>query len=103
MKKKVLALLMLCGLLATSVFASGNSEETTSSEPVKIQIGFENSMSEPLGQALKQWQTLVAEQGDGSMEIELFPDSQLGSKSKLIDSMLLGEPVMTLADGAFLC
>jgi len=101
MKKKVLALLMLCGLLATSVFASGNSEETTSSEPVKIQIGFENSMSEPLGQALKQWQTLVAEQGDGSMEIELFPDSQLGSKSKLIDSMLLGEPVMTLADGAF--
>lgn len=102
MKKRVLALVLLSGLLATSLFANGNSEKAAAStEPVKIQIGFENSMSEPIGQALKQWQTLVAEKGDGSLEIELFPDSQLGSKSKLIDSMLLGEPVMTLADGAF--
>ena len=30
-----------------------------------------------------------------------FPDSQLGSKSELIDTMLIGEPVITLADGAF--
>ncbi|OHE66391.1 MAG: C4-dicarboxylate ABC transporter substrate-binding protein, partial [Treponema sp. GWB1_62_6] len=41
------------------------------------------------------------EKGDGSMEIVLYPDSQLGSKNSLIDSMLLGEPVITLADGAF--
>lgn len=43
----------------------------------------------------------MEEKGDGSIKIELFPDSQLGSKSELIDSMLLGEPVVTLADGAF--
>ena len=35
------------------------------------------------------------------MAIEVYPDSQLGDKSSLIDSMLLGEPVCTLADGAF--
>ena len=35
------------------------------------------------------------------MKITLYPDSQLGSKNELIDSMLLGEPVATLADGAF--
>jgi tripartite ATP-independent transporter DctP family solute receptor len=102
MKKKVLALLMLSGLLVTSLFANGNTEKVAASpKPVKVQIGFGNSMAEPIGQALKEWQSLVAEQGDGSLVIELFPDSQLGSKSKLIDSMLLGEPVMTLADGAF--
>ena len=33
--------------------------------------------------------------------MEIFPDSQLGNKTDLIDQMLLGEPVMTLADGAF--
>lgn len=70
-------------------------------EPVTLQIGFENSMSEPIGQALTRWQELVAEKGDGSLKIELFPDSQLGNKTDLIDQMLLGEPVMTLADGAF--
>lgn len=102
MKKRTCALIILCGLLATSLFASGNTEKADSSAaPVTIQIGFENSMSEPIGQALEKWQSLVAEKGDGSLVIELFPDSQLGSKSKLIDSMLLGEPVVTLADGAF--
>ena len=35
------------------------------------------------------------------LTIELFPDSQLGNKTDIIDQMLLGEPVMTLADGAF--
>ena len=66
-----------------------------------LQIGFENSLSEPIGQALVKWQELVAEKGDGSLTIELFPDSQLGNKTDIIDQMLLGEPVMTLADGAF--
>jgi tripartite ATP-independent transporter DctP family solute receptor len=77
--------------------AAGNA----SKDAIKVQIGFENSISEPIGQALTKWQELVAEKGDGSIVIELFPDSQLGSKSELIDSMLLGEPVVTLADGAF--
>lgn len=35
------------------------------------------------------------------MEIQIYPDSQLGDKSSLIDSMLLGENVCTVADGAF--
>lgn len=74
---------------------------TAIAEPITLQIGFENSMSEPIGKALVKWQELVAEKGDGSIVIELFPDSQLGNKTDLIDQMLLGEPVMTLADGAF--
>ena len=74
---------------------------TAIAEPITLQIGFENSMSEPIGKGLAKWQELVAEKGDGSIVIELFPDSQLGNKTDLIDQMLLGEPVMTLADGAF--
>ena len=65
-----------------------------------LQIGFENSMSEPIGQGLQKWQELLAAK-DVDLTIELFPDSQLGNKTDIIDQMLLGEPVMTLADGAF--
>ena len=68
---------------------------------VTLQIGFENSISEPIGQALEKWQQLVDEKGDGSLKLELYPDSQLGSKNELIDGMTLGEPYITLADGAF--
>ena len=73
---------------------------TVAASAETLQIGFENSISEPIGQALVRWQELMAEK-DVDLEIELFPDSQLGDKTDLIDQMLLGEGVMTLADGAF--
>lgn len=78
----------------TGAASSGTAEVT-------LQIGFENSITEPVGQGLEKWAELVAEKSGGTMEIVLYPDSQLGDKSELIDSMLLGENVCTLADGAF--
>lgn len=91
--KKMLSLVL--ALMMLFAVASAGAEE------IVLQVGFENSLSEPVGQGLLKWQELVAEKGDGSLRIELFPDSQLGNKTDLIDQMLLGEPVMTLADGAF--
>ena len=87
--KKFLAIALMMMLILT---AAASAEV--------LQIGFENSMSEPIGQGLQKWQELLAAK-DVGLTIELFPDSQLGNKTDIIDQMLLGEPVMTLADGAF--
>lgn len=95
MKGKVL---VASAALAAMMLSTGVS---AADAEVVLQIGFENSMSEPIGQALEKWQSLVDEKGDGSLKIELYPDSQLGSKNELIDGMTLGEPYVTLADGAF--
>ena len=89
--KKVFALLLSLALILS--LAAASADEV-------LQIGFENSLSEPVGEGLQKWQELLAERNVG-LTIELFPDSQLGAKNDLIDQMLLGEPVMTLADGAF--
>lgn len=125
MKMKRFTGFALAGILSMSMLAACGSQGATSSassapasgseaassaasEPAApagdatvIQVGFENSISEPFGQGLVKWQELVDEKSNGTLKIELYPDSQLGSKSELIDSMLLGEPVVTLADGAF--
>ncbi|ONI46785.1 C4-dicarboxylate ABC transporter substrate-binding protein [Candidatus Epulonipiscium fishelsonii] len=109
MKFKKIITTLLISSMSVLAFAGCSSEETATSsaetdvpaEAIVIQIGFENSMSEPISQGLVEWQRLVNEQSNGALQIELFPDSQLGSKNELIDSMLLSEPVMTLADGAF--
>ena len=87
--KKIIAVALMLMLVLT---AAASAEV--------LQIGFENSMSEPIGQGLQKWQELLAAK-DVGLTIELFPDSQLGNKTDIIDQMLLGEPVMTLADGAF--
>ena len=81
--------------------AAAETEAAASGDVVTLQLGFENSLSEPVGQAAQKWSELVAEASNGTMELVLYPDSQLGDKSELIDSMLLGENVATLADGAF--
>jgi len=104
MNRKKTVFFVLAGLLFLSLFTGyfyKTSNQKVAADTKIIRIGFENSISEPFGQGLVKWQELVKERGDGSVIIELYPDSQLGSKSKLIDSMLLGEPVVTLADGAF--
>jgi len=107
MNKKLIILIALAGILILSFTLSNKSQpapEESAPEEIQakaLQIGFENSITEPFGQGLVKWQELLDERGDGSLRIELFPDSQLGSKNKLIDSMLLGEAVVTLADGAF--
>ena len=86
--------------------SSGNAGGGNPSTPsgggasVTLQVGFENSSSEPFGQGMAKWQELLAAE-DCGLEISLYPDSQLGDKSSLIDSMTLGEGVCTLADGAF--
>ena len=98
MKKTAMITIALASVVGLLLSGCAKKEEGKTAKPAKqvtVQIGFENSMSEPVGQALKKWQDLVAEKGDGSLKIELYPDSQLGAKSKLIDSMLLGESVVT--------
>lgn len=97
MKKRKMMIIMATVMMLsmTGTMSAGAADE------IVVQIGFENTISEPVGQALQEWQSLVEEKGDGSIRIELYPDSQLGSKNELIDSMMFGEPVVTLSDGSF--
>ena len=87
----------------TAATAAESAEATNASEDadVVLQVAFENSMSEPVGIGWEKAQELIKEKSGGKMAIEVYPDSQLGDKNSLIDSMLLGENVCTLADGAF--
>lgn len=109
MKKiKLLVTLVLVTIItACSGGDNSNNSDTTSKdnssngEAVVLRMGFENSMSEPFAQGVQRWSELLEEKSNGEMKIELYPDSQLGGKPELIDSMLLGESVATLADGAF--
>ena len=129
--RKVMALTLAGAMAATSLTACGGSDtaktttaaaETTAAAAdttaaaaadttaaaadtadadVVLQVAFENSVTEPVGQGWTKAQEIIKEKSGGTMAIEVYPDSQLGDKSSLIDSMLLGENVCTLADGAF--
>ena len=96
MKKLAIILAIVMCFSMMTVFA-----EASEADPVVIQIGFENTTEEPIGKAVQHWADLVEEQSGGTMKLELFPNSALGSKSELIDMMVMGENIITIADGAF--
>lgn len=75
---------------------------SASAAPITVSIGFENGTTDNMYKAVEKWAQLLEEKSGGEMVAQLFPNSQLGSKSDLIDSMQLGEQVITVADGAFL-
>lgn len=100
MKKKWIWMLLAAAMAALLVM-SGCGGRHADRNKITIDIGYENNPGEPLDQALNRWKDLVAEKSGGTMEIVLYPSSQLGSKNDIIDMMISGQPVMTLADGAF--
>lgn len=96
--------LIACGSGSSDTGNAGNGtgeDESVTENPVVIKVGYENTATEPIGLSVEYWKQLVDEKGDGKLRLELFPNSSLGTKSQLIDMMLLGEPVITIADGAF--
>ena len=105
--KKIIAILLVSLMLLTACSAPASEDKGNSSvekegqSVATIQIGYENHPGEPLDLAVNEWKRLVEERSNGSMKVEIFPSSQLGSKNDLIDQMLAGDSVVTLADGAF--
>lgn len=95
MKKLVLLSLVL--LLGLGIFGGAVQAEAE----VVVQAGYANHPGEPVDVAMNKWAELLEERTDGKMKMELYPSSQLGNKSELIDQMLAGSNVITLADGAF--
>ena len=89
----------------TDTAEEGETSETpaaASGDVVTINVGYENATTEPAAKAVEKWKALVEEKSGGSIVLELFPNSALGKKTDLIDQMIMGENVITVADGAFL-
>ncbi|GAB3815883.1 C4-dicarboxylate TRAP transporter substrate-binding protein [Tessaracoccus terricola] len=86
---------------ACSNESAGGGGEDVEGDVVTIELGFENTMEEPVGQAVQYWADQLEEQSGGQMKLDLYPNSALGSKPELIDQMVAGEGVITIADGGF--
>ena len=97
--------LALAGCGGESTTASSTSTDNAAAapaaEPIVLRVGYENHPGEPFDLGCQKWKELLEQKSGGTMKIELYPSSQLGSKDDIMDMMVAGEPVSTLTDGAF--
>jgi len=113
--KKLVFLFLVLALITGGAFAGGGSQSGSSGQaapsggaaapaPAKkvvVKLGLENNPGEPVTDGVYEWSRLVAEKSKGTMELQIFPSSQMGSKNEIIDQMLAGMAAITLADGGF--
>lgn len=112
--KRILALLMTGAMAAGLAACGGNNNASSNSGnsgsgeaapaaegAVVIQIAYENNPGEPIDLGCKEWARLIEERSNGTMTVQLFPSSQLGSKTDLVDQMLMGEGIIHIGDAAF--
>lgn len=93
--------LTACGGESTTTVGEGTAPVGGTGSSVVVRIAYENHPGDPIDLAVNEWARLIEEESGGTMTVELFPSSQLGSKSDVIDQMLAGDSVITIADGAF--
>ena len=99
--KRILFGLLSTVLAITLLAGCGGQQSASKDGKVVIQVGYENNPGEPFDKGVNKWKELLEQKSNGTMIIETYPSSQLGSKNDLIDQMIVGQPVVTLADGAF--
>lgn len=81
---------------------TGCQNNSSLDSSIEFLLAYENNPGEPIDQAAHAWAEMVKEESNGKLKFKLFPSSQLGSKTDLIDQMLAGAPIITIADGAYL-
>jgi tripartite ATP-independent transporter DctP family solute receptor len=93
-----LAKTLVAGLALAMILAVGSIAQAGQ---IVIQLGYENHPGEPIDLACREWAHLLEQESGGAMKMDVYPSSQLGSKNDIIDQMIAGDSVITLADGAF--
>lgn len=91
--KKTLAALTAATLMSVSL---AHAQEVT------IRVAYENNPGEPVDQVMHHWKEVLEERSNGEIALELFPSSQLGSKSDVTDQAIMGLNVITITDVGFL-
>lgn len=103
MKKKVIAIL-LCLIMVLGLWGCGNGEDATgddgtSAEPIEISMGHALSEGTPACEGIAAFAETVKERTKGRVVIEVFPNSQLGSETEMLEQIQIG----SIEAGAIMC
>ena len=100
----VLAVLMCLSLTACGGSSSGGtaapgSEQTSTAKPVTIKIAHGASESYHLHRALLKFKDIVEE--SGRFTVEIYPSSQFGNDTEMIESVKTGDLTMAVSPSSF--
>lgn len=84
------ASILLVLLLATTLFAQGGSESKGTSGVVKFKLAENQPANNPISMGMIKFAELVKEKTNGTVEIDVYLDAQLGNENETIDQTQIG-------------
>lgn len=90
-------LFLVTGCQSSSSSSKPKNAPVAISYPLTLQAGYSTAPDDPRGTALEIFQTIVEEQTNGNILIELHPSGELGSDAELIEKMTKSEVDMTVS------
>lgn len=86
---KYLKSIVSLGLLGLSVSAFATTE---------IMVAYGNQPGEPIDKAMHYWADKVKEKSNGDIVFKLFPSSQLGGETEVLEQAKFGANIITISD-----
>jgi TRAP-type C4-dicarboxylate transport system substrate-binding protein len=98
--KYALALLLGLASISNGLFAGGGREKVRAETSVILRMSTVYALKSPIIEGLKEWAANVAEKSGGGIIVQIYPASQLGSNSEVMEKAAAGANVACLAGWA---
>ncbi|XAW87375.1 TRAP transporter substrate-binding protein DctP [Vibrio sp. CDRSL-10 TSBA] len=74
----------------------------TANAATEIKVAYGNQPGEPIDQAMHYWANLVEKESNGEITMQLFPSSQLGSETEVLEQARFGANIITISSYGYL-
>lgn len=88
--KKGLAMMLILASVIGSVFANGQGESNSGDEKIILKLGHGIQQTHPAHLAAEKFAQEVNEKTNGQIEIQVYPNRQLGEERDMVEGLQLG-------------
>ena len=89
------------GSASSGAQTGASGSQAAPQDVIHIKFGHDNLPGEPLTEAALFWAEKLEEVSGGTMVLDVYDSSSLGSKNDLLDQMFAGDAIMVVGDGGF--
>lgn len=94
LRSKIKAISAVVGLAMTVSFGASAATE--------VMIAYGNQPGEPIDKAMHYWAEQVKQKSNGEIQFRLFPSSQLGSETEVMEQAKFGANIITISSYGYL-
>lgn len=85
-----------CGNSGSPGAGSGGAGTASAEDPIVIKVALTDSEERTLYKALENFETYLETESDGKLQVELYPNGQLGGDKEALEAIQLGTLQMTV-------